>query len=225
MGRFAIYGPTHEVAPNEIGTRRRSVMELAAQKTFLREGDVAKQFFTLYSGWAIKLKQLPDGRRQILSFLLPGDPIVVESLFVPDFVLPFSIKSLTPISMCVFSVGDIAAITQRTPEQSARLTRTFSDSLAASNSRALDLGRRSALGRLANLILELEERLKRKNMVEDGRFFFPARQEHLADSLGLTTAHVNRTLDRLRRDRIIDFNRRHMTVLDMDRLKHVAADD
>ena len=78
--------------------------------------------------------------------------------------------------------------------------------------RLVDVGRRSALGRIAQFILQLELRLRSRQMSVDGSFDFPVRQEHMADALGLTTVYVNRTLDRLRRLEIIQFNRNRMTV-------------
>jgi CRP-like cAMP-binding protein len=95
----------------------------------------------------------------------------------------------------------------------------------ANYGRLADIGRRSALGRVAHLLLELESRLKGKRMSHDGRFVFPARQEHLADSVGLTTVYVNRTLDRLRRLDVIEYDRDHMTIVNSERLRTIAEEE
>ncbi len=88
--------------------------------------------------------------------------------------------------------------------------------------RLVDVGRRSALGRIAQFILQLELRLRSRQMSVDGSFDFPVRQEHMADALGLTTVYVNRTLDRLRRLEIIQFNRNRMTVRNFEALRDIA---
>lgn len=225
LGQFAVYGPTRDATPNEIYTRRRGVLKIAPQKTFLREGEIMSQIFTLYSGWAFSYKQLPEGRRQILSFLIPGDAIILENLCFPNLALPFSVKSLTPMAMCVFGLDDMVTLTNTSGAQARRRASLMHDHVADSNRRLADIGRRSALGRVAQLILELEERLKSRGLSEKGRFNFPVRQEHIADALGLTTVYVNRTLDRLRRLNVIAFEREWMTICDSPGLRTIAEEE
>jgi CRP/FNR family transcriptional regulator, anaerobic regulatory protein len=222
LGRFAIYGPTRDATPSEIYTRRRGVMSLQAGKTLLREGEPVRQISTLYSGWAFCFKQMPDGRRQILSFLIPGDAVILESLFFPGLPAPFSVKSLTPVSMRVFDLQDMILLTRMPGSQSERLSAAMREQVASVSQRLVDLGRKSAMGRIAHFILQLEQRLKSRQLSAEGKFEFPARQEHIADALGLTTVYVNRTLDRLRRSGIIQFNRNHMTVRDIKALQEIA---
>lgn len=225
LGRFTVYGPTMDVAPGEIYIRRRGVMTVAAQKTFLREGDTSSEIHTLYSGWAFRYKQLPDGRRQILSFLIPGDSVTLEKLYFSNLSLPFSVKSLTPISVCTFDLQEMIELTRRTPAQMHQVATEMRDYVVGLNRRLADIGRRSALGRVAQLILELEERLRRRGLSQSGRFHFPVRQEHIADALGLTTVYVNRTLDKLRRDDVIAFDRMWMSIQNIDKLMRISEEE
>lgn len=225
LGHYTLYAPTMNSAPEKIYTRRQGVQVIPAQKTFLREGEPLSQIFTLYSGWAFRFKQLPDGRRQILSFLLPGDMIVMESLCFAGQPAPYSAKSLTELSICIFSLDDMTEVMHASKAQSQYLSMGMRDHLTAMNRRLTDIGCRSALGRVAQLILELESRLRQRGLSVGGAFPFPVRQEHIADALGLTTVYVNRTLDRLRRQGVIAFSRESMAITDMAMLTKIAEEE
>ena len=225
LGRFAIYGPTKAASPNEIYIHRRGMLAIQAGRTFLREGEKPSQSYTLYSGWAFGYKQLADGRRQILSFLLPGDWVVLENLYFPNLPLPYSVKTLTAIAVCTFALGDMVRLANTHGAQSQRLSNTMYEHMASLNQRLIDIGRKSAMGRLAQLILDLEMRLRHRGLSVNGEIEFPAKQEHLGDALGLTTVYVNRTLDRLRKLDLIDFKRNWMVIKDFETLSRIAENE
>lgn len=225
VGQHAVYGPTKEEWPQAISIRRREILNYSAQKTLLREGEILTQMFTLYAGWAFCFKLLADGGRQILSFLIPGDSIVVDGLCFPHEPLPYSVRSLTGISVCAFDLADMIALTSSTEVQTKRVAKALRNHTSALNRRLVDVGRRSAMGRVSQLILEIEERMRQRDAVRDGAFHFPVRQEHLADALGLTTVYVNRTLDRLRKEGLIDFERDRMKITNHDLLLQTAEDE
>jgi CRP/FNR family transcriptional regulator, anaerobic regulatory protein len=222
LGRFTIYGPSRDAEPSQIYTRRRGVLSFQAGKTILREGEPVRQIYTLYSGWAFCFKQMQDGRRQILSFLIPGDTIILESVCFPGLPAPFSVKSLTSVSMCVFELQDMILLTREPGRQFAELSRVMREQVASVSRQLVDLGQKSAVGRIAHFILQLEQRLRSRQMSVDGKFDFPIRQEHIGDALGLTTVYVNRTLHRLRKLEIIEFDRNHMMVRDFEALSEIA---
>jgi CRP-like cAMP-binding protein len=201
------------------------VWKIHADRTFLKAGAVPDAVSVLYSGWAFRFRQSPDGRRQILSFLLPSDVLPLESLCFPRLPLQSSIRSLTPISLCRFTPGGMSEILQATPEQRLALEAEMRRQLSGLENRMFDLGRRSALGRLAQLLIELKERLAARGLVKEGRFQFPPKQEHLADALGLTTVYVNRTLVQLRADGIITLERRQMHIRLEDELRRIAEEE
>ena len=225
LSPFTVYAPTVTAAPDAVCLRRREVRLIPQGRTFIREGDNQQASFILYSGWAFTYKQIQEGRRQIFSFLIPGDVVAMENFFFPSLPLPFSVKSLTQVSVCVFSLPDMAGIMRSSTEQETEFSRTMQRSVGDIHRRLIDIGRRSASGRIAQLLLELEGRLKQRNLVHDGRFEFPVRQEHFADALGLTTVYVNRTLVALRKRGIIAFDRHHMTILDFNELQRIAQEE
>ena len=226
LGPLTIYGPTAKTSPELVCAQRREIQHFAPGRTLVREGETSESVHVLYSGWAFCYKQLPDGRRQILSFLLPGDTMVLESLCFPHLSLPFSIMTLTAITCCTFAGDDLAALMRVSPEQKDEFARTRRRYAASVHERLFDLGRRTARGRLAQLLLELQERLSRRNMVDaNGGFAFPARQEHLADALGLTTVYVNRTLALLRREGIVVTENKRVTIHDLAALRRTAIEE
>ena len=168
---------------------------------------------------------MADGRRQILSFLVPGDSIIIEGLCFPDEPLPYSVKSLTDISVCAFDLNEMIELTSSTDAQNKSVAKAMRRHVVAMNRRLVDVGRRSAIGRVAQLILEIEDRLGERGHVHDGAFNFPMRQEHMADALGLTTVYVNRTLDRLRKEGVIDFKRDRMKIINRALLLQTAEEE
>jgi CRP/FNR family transcriptional regulator, anaerobic regulatory protein len=224
LGQFAIYGLTATTNPDAVNIKRREVKTVAAGRTFIREGEVQTHVHTLYSGWAFRYITLPKGR-QILFFHIPGDIIALESLAFPGMALPFSLKSLTPVTLCSFPVEDAAEMLRASQPQAVQAAVTAQHYFADMNRHLADIGRRSAMGRIAQLLGEIESRLRRRQLSKNGSFDFPIRQEHIADALGLTTVYVNRTLDRLRKERFIDFDRHRMTIHDLKRLHEVAEEE
>jgi CRP-like cAMP-binding protein len=147
------------------------------------------------SGWACELRVLPDGRRQIFSFLLPGDVMMSRPVNATN---PCSVVALTSLQ-CI----DLAqSLTLAREAERAEVWRAVKQALHLMHERCyediLRLGRRSAIERLADLLVELHDRLDNLGMVQDRSFFLPLTQEHLADALGLSAVHVNRALRTLR---------------------------
>lgn len=224
LGRYAVYGATASQTPDAVNSMRRAVKTFPAGRLLLREGEVQSQVHTLYSGWAYRFVSLPKGR-QILFFHIPGDLIALESLAFPGMALPFSLRSLTPVTLCSFAVDDAAVLLRATKPQQVQTAVVAQRFLADLNRHLADIGRRSAMGRIAQLLLEIEGRLAARQLSHGGNFAFPIRQEHLADALGLTTVYVNRTLDKLRKSGIVAFDRNRMSLLDAARLREIAQEE
>jgi CRP-like cAMP-binding protein len=149
----------------------------------------------MLSGWVCELRVLPDGRRQIFSFGIPGDVVLSRPA---NALNPCSVAALTSVE-CV----DVAQTLARAQDSDrAELWRAMNQALALNQERRYEdimrLGRRSAIQRLADLLLELHDRLERIGLVENRGFHLPLTQEHLADALGLSVVHVNRSLKTLR---------------------------
>lgn len=131
-----------------------------------RAGAQVEHVYTIYSGWAVCAVTFPDGRRQILSFLLPGDPLPFEALLADDLPLQFSVRALNDLTVCAFKADDMRGIVTANEPQRLHLRRTALRIMGQMNRRLADLGQRRAIGRIAQLILELEGRLRERGMIE-----------------------------------------------------------
>jgi CRP-like cAMP-binding protein len=163
---------------------------------------------------------LPDGRRQILSFLLPGDIVSTVLLFEP--VSQCSVEAITEVHYRIFNRNELKDLLLKHPYLSDKLFRLWIDEKARANQLAVDLARSTADERIARLILNLFDRLARRGMARDQTMDFPLRQHHIADATGLTVVHVNRVLSEFRRASLIETNERSLTILDPIGLRRAA---
>jgi CRP-like cAMP-binding protein len=148
----------------------------------------------ILSGWTCEMRVLPDGRRQIFSFGIPGDPVLSRPVNAAN---PCAVVALTAVE-CI----DVAQSLARAKEADrSEIWKAMDQALALAQERRYEdiirLGRRSALQRLADLLLELHDRLDALGAVDERGFHLPLTQEHLADALGLSVVHVNRSLKTL----------------------------
>jgi CRP-like cAMP-binding protein len=167
---------------------------------------------------------LSKSRRQILRFLIPGDPVYLASLAAPGAPVRHGVRAITSVVLCAFNAEDMNTILFESAEQRARMGGEVVDQLIELDRRLTDIGQRRALGRVASFLLDLKSRLCARGMVVNDGFELPVRQELIADALGLTQVHVNRTLAELRRLNLIRFERGHMQILDSKALQRAVVD-
>jgi CRP-like cAMP-binding protein len=188
------------------------------RRDILSEGDAPMEGFLILEGWGLRYKELDEGRRQILAFLLPGDVCVN----FPGVPLSHGIGSLTALR---YGAIPLRHLEQRaSPALAGALWRK---QLAAS---AIQLewlanGGRPAYEATAHLLCELFARAQAAGLAEGSCCEFPATQFDLACALGLTSVHVNRTLQQLRRDGLIELRGRRLCVTDSKGLREAAQFD
>ena len=186
----------------------------------LAEGTRLNRAHILLEGWAVRQRVLSDGRRQIFSFLLPGDIFGICAR--PGGEALYATVALTPVATASLAMLDDAL--QRAPSSaSGRIVRemlSLEESLLVNQ--VVRLGRQSAHERLINLLLEFHDRLAAVGLVENGGILLPFTQEVLSDALGLSTVHTNRTLQQLRRENLIETHLNQMHLLNRKRLAEVA---
>ena len=177
-------------------------------------------FFVLNCGMAIRYKVLHDGRRQILNLVLPGDLIGFPGCLF-DYSL-YSIASLGDVVVCSVPHHDILALFKRHPRLGAALFWLVGHEAALFAEHLVGVGRQSAYERVAHLLLELLLRLRTVGLADDRSYCLPMTQELMADTLGLSVPHVNRTLRRLREDGLISLEGTRLTCLDIEALSRLA---
>ena len=218
--RFAAYSDVLAGALKFLQAARLADRIIPPKRNIYWEEKAADEVFTVYDGLAFAYKLLPDGRRQILNFLLPGSFIGLHLLWFK--AMPYSVQTLTDVSLCVFDKEKFGDLLRRMPEYEWQLLRYSASCQANSDERLSDLGRRTARERIARLVLALHDHWASRDMVDGETFPFHLRQEHIADALGLTKVHVSRILQGLRHEGLLEVNHRVAKVLDLRGLRELA---
>jgi CRP/FNR family transcriptional regulator, anaerobic regulatory protein len=171
--------------------------------SFLREGSSSEYLYTVLSGWAFRYKMLADGRRQILNYALPADLVGLQGSLMRE--MEHSVEALTPLT---FDITWLAAREEQLVDENL-----------------LSVGRRSALERTAYLLLHLFVRAQEVGLAKGHTIQFPFTQQHLADTLGMSLVHTNKTLKRLTASNAIRWKDRVFEVNDRAALERIAGDD
>jgi CRP/FNR family transcriptional regulator len=182
---------------------------------------VCEDVFVLCGGWAFRFFQLPNGRRQILNFLLPGDLFSAPMAF--DKRVQFSVEALTEIQASGFRRMGVQARLANNPVILTALASSCSTELEAANELSIALGQRSAEERIAYLFLHLMQRIAAQGVIREERYRFPLRQQHIADAVGLTAVHVNRVLSLFRERGIVVLSHGVLQVLNRPELELIGA--
>lgn len=187
----------------------------------LAEGAHSAQLFTLLSGWAFRFKTLEDGRRQILNYALPGDLIGLQGSVIG--AMEHSVEALSPVVLCVFQRDGLTDLYKKQPGLSFDVTW-----LAAREERMLDehllsIGRRSATERAAYLLAFLYKRAAAVGLTDNKPLLIPITQQHVADTLGLSIVHTNKTLRKLAEKKLIRWHDRACEVLNVEGLMEVSG--
>ncbi len=201
----------------------RNIREHRAGHHLIREGDKPDPVFVVLEGWACRYKILPDGGRQILAFMLPGDFCDIHISVLEE--MDHSIVTLTKAKVASLPRMQMEALVEATPA----LRRAFwwSQLVDQGVLRAwiVSMGRRKSEERVAHLMCELYIRMRNIGLATDDRCELPLTQIVLADALGLTPVHVNRVLRRLRLARVMELRDGSLNVLDPARLAKIAGFD
>jgi CRP-like cAMP-binding protein len=188
------------ITPNELGAIneiKRDHIALPAGAEIIHAGGDNLDIYTLYSGWAFRFKMLPDGRRQILNFLLPGDLLGLQAAMFD--VAQYGIEALTDVQLCLLPRRKVWTLFGEMPGLAFDVAWLGSREESYVDENLTSVGRRTAMERTAALIITLYKRAKTLGLVSQETFAFPLTQQHIADALGLSLVHTNKTLARLRR--------------------------
>ena len=204
-----------------IETLRSRELQRDAGETLLREGQTTGELYTLRAGWAFRYRSLPDGRRQILNFLLPGDFIGLQAEMAGK--LPHGVEALTPLRLCAFPRDGLWEVYRRFPGLGYDLTWLSAHEELIVDENLVSVGRRSALERIAMLLVHLYKRARSVGEEgEDGAIVFPLNQQHIADALGLSLVHTNRSLRRLQALGLHQIAAGRLRLLRVDALQRLA---
>lgn len=191
-----------------------------AGEDLLLEGQRPEAVFLVEDGWAIRYKLLPDGRRQVLNFVLPGDIVGLrENLF---HVTPHSVGPLTDLVVSGIDPAGLIELFRDFPKLAIAVAWSAAREGAMMEEQVVRIGRRSAYESMAHLFLELLKRLQMVGQASAKAFELPVTQEVLADTLGLSVVHVNRTLRRFRKEGLLELEEGRIRLLDLEALARIA---
>lgn len=194
-----------------------------AGTTILVEGSHSAHLFTVLSGWGFRYKMLDDGRRQILNYMMPGDLIGLQGSLMGE--MQHSVEALSPVTLCVFERDKLGMLYRNYPDLAYDLTWIAAQEERILDENLLSIGRRSALERAAYLLAFLYQRAKASNLFKGERVSIPITQQHVADTLGLSIVHTNKTLKKLGERKLIRWADRGCDILDDEGLMKISGWD
>ncbi|HKS86384.1 MAG TPA: Crp/Fnr family transcriptional regulator [Pseudolabrys sp.] len=198
-------------------------LRVEAGISFLTEGARSDYLYTVLNGWAFRYKMLDDGRRQILNYALPADMVGLQGTLMNE--MEHSVEALTPLVLCVFPRAKLWDLYSRLPSLGFDITWLAAREEQLIDENLVSLGRRTALERTAYLLLHLFIRAEEAGLVKNGAIQFPFTQQHLADTLGMSLVHTNKTLRRLYVSNSVRWKDRIFEVVDRKALAVIAGSE
>lgn len=196
------------------------VRVVEADEDIVREGDRPQESSLLLDGFAARYKITANGRRQITALHVHGDFVDLHSFLIKT--MDHSVAALTPCRIALVPHAVLEKITDEHPHLTRLLWLNTLIDGAIHREWLTAMGRLSATAHMAHLICELFLRLKTVGRTDGDTIQLPLTQAELGDTLGLSTVHVNRVLQELRKEGLIRWQGDALTILDWDRLKTVG---
>ena len=196
------------------------VRQFNAREDIIREGDAPKDINLFLGGWACRYKQLEDGRRQIIAFFLPGDLFDMNLFILKE--MDHSISAITPVTVAEVSRESFDELMLNHPRIVHALWWDCLVNAAVQREWTVNLGQRTAAERIAHLICELFLRLHSIGLARANTCEWPITQIELADTTGMSSVHVSRTINELRNLGLIALRDRQLTVSDLPGLMRLA---
>lgn len=221
LARYTRLSPDDRRALQKLVSGR--TRQISGRRDIVREGEPPRHINLIIDGWACRYRELPDGRRQIVGFFLPGDLCDLNVYILRH--MDHSVAALTPVTYAQFPRN----VFENTIAGRPRLTQAlWWETLvhgAIQREWLTSLGQRDAHERIAHLLCEIFLRLEAIGATEDNACPFPVTQMELAAATGLSAVHVNRTLQDLRAANLIVLRNRTLVVPDFGALRNVAMFD
>lgn len=195
-------------------------MEVETGTTLMMEGSSSPQLYTVLEGMGLRYKTLENGQRTVINFVFPGDFIGLQAGVMNE--MQHSVEATTDMKLCVFNRKMLWTMFRDLPERAFDLTwlaaveeHILGESLAI-------IGHLDGQARIARAFVRLHDRGAALGMIENAKMPLPFRQQDLADSLGLSLVHTNKTLKLLREDGIATWRDGALNILDYKRLCDIA---
>jgi CRP-like cAMP-binding protein len=218
---LGLFVPNDHSEVDFIQSIKRGQVFAQAGDSIILEGQTDAPLYTLLSGWAFRFKTLSDGRRQILNFLLPGDLIGVQQKMSDACI--HGVQALSDVNLCTFQRDALWELHKSAPRMGFHVTWLTAQEESMVDDNLLSVGRRSAEERISALLITLYKRAAAllPGKTADG-VPFPLTQQHIADALGLSLVHTNKTLRKLERRGLHRIEDGYLQLLDPKALQKIA---
>ena len=192
-------------------------------EVLMREGEVQTESTLLVEGFTARSKTLKNGKRQITSINVTGDFVDLHSFLLKR--IDHDIEALTPCTVAKVSHADLGRITEQFPHLTRMLWLSTVIDAAIHRAWMVAMGRLGSLGQIAHLVCEMLIRLQAVGEASADRVLLPFTQAELGDILGLSSVHVNRTIQELRARNVLQWQNQAVTILDAPALRSIAEFD
>lgn len=219
--RFSAFAQISEHGLNELKALAGPMRYLREGEFLRHEGDPDPKMYLLCSGWTASSIVVAGGSRQMVKVHMPGDLLGLPSLALASAA--DSVSALTPAAVITVERSAIGHLFEINPRLAGLLFLISQEERVMLMDRLASVGRTDAVGRIAALILQLHDQVLRNDPDAGDTFHAPLKQSDLADLAGLTKVHVNRTLQKLRADKIVRWANKSVTILDGAALKRLAG--
>ena len=220
MRAVSVFGISRAKELEFVSSFKSGELNVQAGTSILLQGTNSAHLYTLLSGWAFRYKTLPDGRRQILNYALPADLIGLQGSVNDE--MQHSVEALTDVMLCVFPREKLWNLYTDYPTLAFDVTWLAAREEQILDEELLSVGRRTAMERIAYLLLPLFQRAEEVGLTKGNSIQFPFTQQHVADTLGMSLVHTNKTLQRLTATKTMRWKDRKFEMLDREALAKIA---
>ncbi|SDE03023.1 Crp/Fnr family transcriptional regulator [Limimaricola pyoseonensis] len=197
-------------------------MQIEPGTAILLEGSNSPQLYTALSGLGLRYKTLPDGRRQVINLVFPGDFLGLQAGLMGK--MRHSVEATTAMTLCVFDRAEFFRFFRSHTERAFDITWLAAVEEHFLGEALASLGQRSATSRMAWALLKIWHRMNGLGLCDaSGRCPLPYRQQDLADALGLSLVHTNKTLAKLRERQLVSWSGGMLRLTDLRALTDLAG--
>jgi CRP-like cAMP-binding protein len=218
--KLNLFLPFNEDEKKEITNIIKTKKIIPGKETLIRQDEGRPIIYILEKGWAYEYQIMPDGKRQIIDFILPGSFIGLKT-----GIFGINGYAISTINECIVNkifLEDWTNTIKKMPKLLEVISWILARKTAMISEHIVSLGRRDAYEALCYLFLQLYDRLKLIKLTKAKSFDIPISQEIIADFSGMTVVHVNRTLKKMEEEKIIIYNKDAIKILDIDKLKRLS---
>ncbi len=202
---------------------KRGELQISQGTTVLLEGSASPQLFTVLKGMGTRYKTLENGRRQVINFVFPGDFIGLQAGLMGE--MKHSVDAATPMTLCVFGRDDLWTLFRSHPDRAFDVTWIAAVEEHFLGETIASLGQRDARQRICWALIRIFLRLKALGFAKGRTVRLPFRQQDLAEALGLSLVHTNKTLQALKRENLASWSDGFLKIEDLAKMAEVAMID